>query len=104
MGPVAFTASLKYYIGQSMQKGEYFVIWLLVWPTNLFKKKKPDFFQTTFIWVGSGLRLGLGLGLVLGLELVSKVVFRAFFEISFTITKPDPHVSHANFPDFCTLC
>ena len=60
--------------------------------------KKPDFFRTKFIWVGSGLGLGLGLGL----ELVSKVVIWAFFEISLLITL-ELHVGHTKFPDLYTL-
>ena len=59
------------------------------------KQKTPDFFETKFIWVGSG--SGLGLGVV-----SNKAVFEAFFEISLLV-RLEPHVSHTKFPDFYTL-
>ena len=42
---VAFIASLKNDLGQSLEIEECFILRLLVWSTNFFNKKKtPDFF------------------------------------------------------------
>ena len=70
--PVAFTASLKYYLGLRREMSGNILSRLLVWSIdffskikrNLFFQKKQNlfFFQTKFIWVGAGSGLGLGLG------------------------------------------
>ena len=69
-------------------------MWSANFSTN--EKKKPDFFETKLVRVGSGSGSGLGLGL--GLGLVSKVAFWAFFEKSL-----EPHAGHTKFPGFYSL-